>query len=188
MNGGYTGVMDATAGPKAPGQLELVRSFVNSRDLEAGRDLLLTSDDLDVWADQNGLMPAGATGSELSRVLELREALRTSLLAHHDRTASSDSALKVINASMLWGAVRPSLSADGLTWVSADAGVSGLVGRLMTAVSSAVADRTWPRLKVCRNDTCRWAFYDHSRSRTGRWCSMQVCGNRAKQQKFQRSH
>ncbi|WP_245775276.1 CGNR zinc finger domain-containing protein [Nonomuraea wenchangensis] len=30
-------------------------------------------------------------------------------------------------------------------------------------------------------DRCQWAFYDHSRSRTGRWCSMRVCGNRVEQ-------
>ncbi len=179
--------MDATVGPQAPGELELVRTFVNSRDLEAERDLLGNPHDLDVWAHQNGLPPTRATEPELTQVLELREAVRSALLAHHDRTSSNDRALEVINSGMQWGAVRPNLSADGLRWVSDTTGVSGLVGRLMTAVSTAAADGTWPRLKVCSSDACRWAFYDHSRSRTGRWCSMQVCGNRAKQQRFQRS-
>lgn len=187
-NDGYNEAMGATEGPQAPGDLELVRSFVNSLDLETGRDRLGTPDDLDAWAHHNGLMAARATGPELTRVVELREAVRSALLAHHDRTARSDRALEVINSSMQWGAVRPILSVDGLLWVSATTGVSGLVGRLMTVVSTAAADGTWPRLKACSNDTCRWAFYDYSRSRTGRWCSMQVCGNRAKQQKFQRSH
>lgn len=27
----------------------------------------------------------------------------------------------------------------------------------------------------------QWAFYGNSRARTGKWCSMKVCGNRAKQ-------
>ena len=39
-NDGYTGAMGATEGPQATGDLELVRSFVNSLDLEAGRDRL----------------------------------------------------------------------------------------------------------------------------------------------------
>jgi predicted RNA-binding Zn ribbon-like protein len=41
-------------------------------------------------------------------------------------------------------------------------------------------DGTWRRLKVCPGDHCGWAFYDHSRNQTGRWCSMSVCGGRAK--------
>ena len=47
------------------------------------------------------------------------------------------------------------------------------------AYESMVAG-TWSRLKVCPADDCQWAFYDHSKNRSGTWCSMQVCGNRAK--------
>ena len=43
-----------------------------------------------------------------------------------------------------------------------------------------MADGTWRRLKACREDTCQWAFYDRSKNRSGTWCSMAVCGNRAK--------
>jgi predicted RNA-binding Zn ribbon-like protein len=41
-------------------------------------------------------------------------------------------------------------------------------------------DGTWDRLKACPGHDCGWAFYDHSRNQTGRWCSMSVCGGRAK--------
>ena len=41
-------------------------------------------------------------------------------------------------------------------------------------------DGHWQRMKACRNPQCRWVFYDHSRNRTGTWCSMRVCGNRHK--------
>jgi len=27
---------------------------------------------------------------------------------------------------------------------------------------------------------CQWAFYDRSKNRSGRWCSMRTCGNRTK--------
>ena len=39
---------------------------------------------------------------------------------------------------------------------------------------------TWERFKVCRSDTCRWAFYDHSKNGRSCWCSMRVCGSRQK--------
>lgn len=176
-----------SVGPEAPDELELVRAFVNTLDIEAGQDRLGTPADLDAWVHDHQLGATGATIAELLRTIELREALRRTLIAHHDSVGIASGALAVINSSMEWGAVRPRLSDDGLTWTFSSDGVPGLVGRLLSSVTRAAAEGTWPRLKACRNDACRWAFYDHSRSRTGRWCSMEVCGNRAKQQRFQRA-
>ena len=36
------------------------------------------------------------------------------------------------------------------------------------------------RLRPCANDECRLFLIDRSRGGTGRWCSMEVCGNRMK--------
>ena len=54
------------------------------------------------------------------------------------------------------------------------------VGRVMAIVHAAIADGTWSRLKACREPTCEWAFYDYTKNRSGAWCTMDVCGNRAK--------
>ncbi|WP_285576238.1 CGNR zinc finger domain-containing protein [Actinoallomurus iriomotensis] len=43
-----------------------------------------------------------------------------------------------------------------------------------------MAEGTWTRLKACREPSCRWAYYDHPRNRRRTWCSMGICGNRAK--------
>ena len=43
-----------------------------------------------------------------------------------------------------------------------------------------MATGTWERLKVCRQESCRWAFYDNTKNRSGVWCNMASCGNRAK--------
>jgi predicted RNA-binding Zn ribbon-like protein len=59
-------------------------------------------------------------------------------------------------------------------------GVDAALARLLAIVATARADGTWPRLKACREDTCQWAFYDQSKNRSGRWCTMDVCGNRSK--------
>ena len=45
-------------------------------------------------------------------------------------------------------------------------------------------DRTWARLKACPAEDCQWAFYDHSRNRSGTWCEIGKCGNRAKARRF----
>jgi predicted RNA-binding Zn ribbon-like protein len=45
---------------------------------------------------------------------------------------------------------------------------------------------TWARMKACHNDDCRWAFYDHSRNRSGRWCQMETCGTEVKMRAYRR--
>jgi predicted RNA-binding Zn ribbon-like protein len=54
------------------------------------------------------------------------------------------------------------------------------LARLAAAIMDAVAAGTWPRLKVCQEGTCRWAFLDTSKNRSRSWCSMRTCGNRTK--------
>jgi predicted RNA-binding Zn ribbon-like protein len=52
--------------------------------------------------------------------------------------------------------------------------------RLLVIAAEATTLGTWTRLKVCSADDCQWAFYDRSPTRSGCWCSMQICGSRAK--------
>ena len=57
------------------------------------------------------------------------------------------------------------------------------VGRrrqVVVAMAHADADGTWQRLKLCREDSCQWAFLDTSKNRSRTWCSMGICGNRSK--------
>jgi predicted RNA-binding Zn ribbon-like protein len=51
---------------------------------------------------------------------------------------------------------------------------------IVAIVGRAMIEGTWSRLKVCPGHDCGWAFYDNSRNLSGRWCSMAVCGGRAK--------
>ena len=62
----------------------------------------------------------------------------------------------------------------------ARSGVQGFFGELGSAIVEATLDGTWTRLKVCHDDECRWAFYDRSKNGCSVWCSMRVCGSRAK--------
>ncbi|MBX6384017.1 MAG: CGNR zinc finger domain-containing protein, partial [Microbispora sp.] len=59
-------------------------------------------------------------------------------------------------------------------------GVAGGRARIAALIPAARADGTWSRLKVCAESTCQWAFIDSSKNRSRSWCSMRVCGNRAK--------
>jgi predicted RNA-binding Zn ribbon-like protein len=55
---------------------------------------------------------------------------------------------------------------------------------VVAVVLGAMIDGTWGRLKACRN--CNWSFYDYSPNRSATWCSMQLCGNRAKTRAYRR--
>src|SRR5918999_987403 len=61
-----------------------------------------------------------------------------------------------------------------------EGGVEGAVGRVLAAAHAGMQNGTWGRLKICANGGCAWAFYDRSRNRSSRWCSMAICGNRTK--------
>jgi predicted RNA-binding Zn ribbon-like protein len=58
----------------------------------------------------------------------------------------------------------------------------------MAAVTQATVDGTWERLKACPEETCRWAFYDRSKNRSAKWCSMQTCGNMHKARTYRARH
>ena len=64
------------------------------------------------------------------------------------------------------------------------AGVDGAVARLMAIVAAAVEHGRWERLKACPREECEWAFYDKSKNRSGRWCTMESCGNIEKAKAF----
>ncbi|WP_173165307.1 CGNR zinc finger domain-containing protein [Phytohabitans suffuscus] len=177
----------AASSSSAPGRLETVRRFVNTRDVEAGTDAIATPAGLAGWLRDAGILDAQteATPAQVRQAGTLREALRDCLAANHSGAAMPPGTVAALNQAAERARVTLSITADR-GWVARPraAGVDGALGTLVTIVADAMTARTWSRLKVCVNDDCRWAFYDQSRARTGKWCSMRVCGNRAKQQSW----
>lgn len=168
----------------APGRLDLVREFVNTCQLDLGTDTIADPRALVAWLRAAGLAFTGASAQSGDVVYahEVREALRQAMAANHGRNAIDAQALSVLNALIRDAHLVPVIIADGTSSVEPTAeGMRGALGELLAVTIGAMNDGTWSRLKVCTNDECRWAFYDHSRARSGRWCSMGACGNRAKQ-------
>jgi predicted RNA-binding Zn ribbon-like protein len=61
------------------------------------------------------------------------------------------------------------------------------VGPLWLIVDAAASLLTSPdrvRIRECGEPTCRWLFLDNSKNQSRQWCSMKICGNRAKVQRF----
>ena len=166
----------------APEPLAVVQSFVNTADLETGEDELRTAAGLRSWLVAKHLIdPAAAVVEEdVRRAAAAREALRD-LLAANAGEAASPAALDTLDAVAARARFGMRFDGSGQARLEPEAhGTAGALGRILSIVSASQADGTWSRLKVCREDTCRWAFYDASRNHSGVWCTMAVCGNREK--------
>jgi len=65
-------------------------------------------------------------------------------------------------------------------------GITAVLARVVCDVARARTLGTWDRLKLCPAEDCLWAFFDSSKNRSRRWCSMNVCGNRTKTRSYRR--
>lgn len=169
----------------APGELSLVQAFLNSYydlELDHGAELLTDPASLAGWLRGRGLIdgPAALRPADYRRALVVRERLRDLARANHGAPPAA-AALGALNEAASGASVVVRFSASGPRFTaSPSAGIDGALGRLLAIAATAMIDGSWDRLKVCPGEHCGWTFYDHSRNRTGRWCSMSVCGGRAK--------
>jgi predicted RNA-binding Zn ribbon-like protein len=181
--------MTATAtNPPIPSEIALVRSFVNTLDVDEGSDQLAQPDGLERWLVTAGLVSVGtpASGRDVRLAVRLRAALRAELATNHDR-AHDPAVVTELERVCEDLPLRAVCSGDGLA--PSAGGVRGALAQVVAAVTTARIKGTWLRLKICPADDCLWAFYDTSRNRSKRWCSMEVCGNRHKVRSFRdRSH
>lgn len=176
----------------APEPVRLVQQFVNTVDLEDGDDAIADPRGLRAWLAEHGLLDADATPlpsrAAHHRALALREALRALAFANggHDLDPH---AVHTVNEAASRAGLHPLLTgsaASDLRPAAKAHAVDAALGRIVAAVHAGIADGTWQRLKACERDSCRWAFYDHSRNRSGHWCSMAVCGSREKNRRAYR--
>lgn len=169
-----------------PVALALVESFLNSLDVESGADDLGSLTSYTRWLRQHGQPSTGVTGPDLELARQLRYALRAAAHAHHDGPgtahAPDGSGAVDLGAATVTGQIRlrATLDSEGVGLASAEAGGRAVLGTVLAAVVLAARDGTWQRLKICREDTCQWVFYDQSKNTSKQWCSMRVCGNRNK--------
>jgi predicted RNA-binding Zn ribbon-like protein len=170
----------------APHELALIEDFVNTVDKETGEEALGTPEALTAWLAEHELSDESFGHDDLARAIALREELRALLLANNGGELDPD-VPAALGAAADRARLTVALDAEGRASVSSQAaGIDRVAGRLLGIVAHAQAQGTWDRLKACPWHTCHVAFYDHSRNRSRTWCSMAVCGNRAKAQTYRR--
>ena len=156
--------------------------FVNTLDLEKGTDELV-GDGLDEWFAARRLRAPEATpldDRERGHAIRLRESLRVLMLANNGGVPD-DQAGGTLEQIARRSGLGIHFAPDGaVTLAPSSQDFAGSLARLLVPVARASSDGTWLRVKACRADDCKWAFYDRSRNRSGVWCEMAVCGNRTK--------
>src|SRR5215475_7577900 len=107
--------MAELASRDAPGRLEVVRAFVNTRDLEADTDALATPGELAGYLVAWQLLSPGARlgASDLASAVELRESLRTLLRAHNEQVVDTAPAVDLLNRVTALAGLRPAMAYTG---------------------------------------------------------------------------
>jgi predicted RNA-binding Zn ribbon-like protein len=155
------------------------------------------------WLAQANLVPAQAlnaltkqaTPGELNKVANqaraLREWFRGFVLKHMGRplTPKAIHDLKPLNALLerdeIFSRIAAHQNAHGdhlelqmtRRWRSPES----LLLPIGEALARCVCDEDFAAIRACEGHRCTLIFADHTRRGGRRWCSMAICGNRAKQ-------
>jgi CGNR zinc finger/Putative stress-induced transcription regulator len=164
--------------------LRLIEEFLNTVDERTfsrhgqnhvAGEQLTSSQALADWLTANTLAPeADLTPADLAATTALRTALRQALTGDAS-TALDGYPLRLAPGPS--GELRIAAH-SGRPWLDA----------LVETVADSTARGDWKRIKLCAAPDCRWAFYDTSRNGRGRWCEMEVCGNRHKTRTYRERH
>jgi predicted RNA-binding Zn ribbon-like protein len=129
----------------------------------------------------NGFSPDHTpTRRDLAEVERLRARLREAFEAPDEEGAA-----RVLNAIVAETSARPELvDHDRRGWHLHYVPDSATVARRLAAetavaLATVVVEHGFARLRVCEWETCRDVFVDRSRNHSRRFCSPDVCGNRA---------
>jgi predicted RNA-binding Zn ribbon-like protein len=176
-----------------PGQITPVRhglddslDFINT--LAHGRDgdteRLPDAAAAEAWLVGHGAVPPIRVGRvELDAIRSARQAMRELVDAVVDHRTPSSNAVARLNGILAAGD-RPRLerTSDGVRVTSAHAGepIPDALSHLVEPLVDLVARGDTSRLRSCDDESCRWVFFDESRTARRRWCDMSSCGNRAK--------
>ena len=166
---------------QAPHHLDLVIDFVNTAELDTGEEELSGPDRLGSWLTARGLLADGVrpTRTQLAEAIELREALRRTMLANNGGPMDAQAGER-LEAVARRGELSVRFGEGTVRLEPCARGPEGALAALLAPVAESMSDGSWARVKACRADDCHWAFYDFSRNHSATWCDMAVCGNREK--------
>jgi predicted RNA-binding Zn ribbon-like protein len=115
------------------------------------------------FVDERKVQPLGADALKelgpLNRLLERDERFSRIVAGHHD----GDGSVLELRSTRRWKSPESLLLPIG------------------AELATFVCEEDFSNVKACEGPACTLLFADHTRGRARRWCSMAICGNRAKQ-------
>lgn len=170
-----------------PDWLEPVLAFVNTIDVEDRTDTLADGPAaLGAWLAARGLLAepaAAATRADHRLALDLRAGLRALALQNNGHAVDEPGAARLRRAlARLPLVVTPTPGGPEQAGLRAHRlpPVRAALASIVAGYARGVATGQWSRIRRCPADDCAWVFWDTSAKGTRRWCTMRVCGNRAK--------
>ena len=160
---------------------EFVVFLVDSRVVTAERGLRLET------LEQSE--PA-AVDAVLLKIRRLRECARAIFVAMEARREFPKAWVSPINDILRVTEGHDELLAQQGRWrlefIARESGLEWLLAAIARSAAELVVEGHAAPVRRCANSDCRLFFYDDSRTRQRRWCSMAVCGNRHKVAAFLR--
>lgn len=125
-----------------------------------------------------------AVDAVLLRILRFRESLRAIFASVVADKPFPPSWVEPINEILRITEGHDELVAHKGSWslqfVARESGLDWLLAALARSAAELLVEGYNAPIRRCANPACRLFFYDNSRTRRRRWCSMAVCGNRHK--------
>jgi predicted RNA-binding Zn ribbon-like protein len=178
--------------------------FCNTVDPREGRrvhDFLSSYDDLVGWGEQTGLIAAGerrsllaaarerpaAAHAALEEALAVREALYRVFSSVAARQPADAPDLELLNGVLRRASAGTRLvpSGRGFAWSLGEGDdLERPLWRVARSAAELLASDELERVRRCAGHPCGWLFFDASKNRSRRWCSMASCGSRAKMRRL----
>jgi predicted RNA-binding Zn ribbon-like protein len=187
--------------------VRLCLDFANTVDWRTAaqpHELLTSYADLVAWGQRMDIVPGGTArrlleesvrdpaqaAAVLERVIVLRESIYrifSAVVAEHAPEAADIATLNRALAETL-PRLQLAWTADGFAWRwnGDENALDQVLWPVARSAAELLTSDELSRVGVCAGDGCGWLFFDTSKNRSRRWCSMQDCGNRAKARRHYR--
>jgi predicted RNA-binding Zn ribbon-like protein len=133
-----------------------------------------------------------ASGALLLKARRLNVALRKAFTAMLRKQRMAGEWIEPVNEILRITEGHDELVGQDSAWkiefIAREGGLDWLLAAVARSGAEIIAEGTHARLRLCANPHCGLFFYDDSRTRRRRWCSMALCGNRSKVAAFARKH
>lgn len=142
---------------------------------------------LDDWLTANDLRLGleRATGAHLDLARRLREAIHRVGTAVAAGSTPRSVDVECLNSESRDSQTYPELEDGRLRWANrSDEPIRAALGLIAQDAIAVLGGPQRDDVKACENPDCGGLYVDTSRGRNRRWCSMNICGNRAKKAKF----